>query len=263
MLRWRPIRNGKVIPLPRYRRGACDKPHLHVIHCWAVLHPFLNNPSVTSHDSQSLLLLLPHTSARPAPIRHYLRLPRSMTASLAGAPVSSCNASANPAPGSGYRAAVLPLRMETYLESAKRQARDTLRRNHLCLRATCNLHPDQRNISGHIEACVMADRCGAEPRWPIRCGNVRTNDGFRSHEANYGPRHSSIVYSNAQVPESEPDFRLVSGAANGLSDGPRQPHSNGSPLLSPLVRLLYYQDGYLCQRARSPMDGSLTLSPLK
>lgn len=95
VLRWRPVRSGKVIPLPRYRRGACDKPHLHVIHCWAVLHPFLNNLSVTSHDSQSLLLLLPHTSARPAPIRHYLRLPRSMTASLAGAPVSSRNASAN------------------------------------------------------------------------------------------------------------------------------------------------------------------------
>lgn len=34
-----------------------------------------------------------------------------------------------------------------------------------------------------------------------------------------GLRHSSIVYTNAQVLEWDPDFRLVSGAANSLSRG--------------------------------------------
>jgi hypothetical protein len=61
--------------------------------------------------------------------------------------------------------------------AAMRLARSALRRQYRCVSGISRCS-GQRKISGHIEACVVADRCGAEPRWRIRCGNVRTNDGF-------------------------------------------------------------------------------------
>lgn len=70
-------------------------------------------------------------------------------------------------------------------------------------------------------------RCGAESRWHIRCGKVRTADGKAPNpEFSRGfamplwrdsRRYSSILYFNARVPHLEPDFRLVLDSFGVLS----------------------------------------------
>ena len=141
-------------------------------------HSLPGNPSVGS-----LVTLV--TSVRPAPNRHYsplvarmslMPLTRALLAALR--PCIYANWYANRAPGSGCCATVLPFAdgaVSGQRRSVWRVARSADSIRHVSGISRCS---GQRKISGHIEACVVADRCGAEPRWHIRCGNVRTNDGF-------------------------------------------------------------------------------------